>query len=104
LLFYYRDVRYTPPKEGQSLGAVAMTVNKDNATEASGSWENWSFTYHMNGRLSLASIDGKQIDKKAQVDLEKRFSLEKCTIDQLHEIEGQDKAAKDLGAKVPTSE
>ncbi len=104
LLFYYRDVRYNPPKDGQSLGAVSMAVNKNDATEASDSWESWSFTYHMNGRLSLASIDGSRIDKKTQAELDIRFSLEKCTIDQLHEIEGQEENKLDSGVTVPTSE
>lgn len=104
LLFHYRDVLYKAPAKGQSNGLLSMMVNMQKATGDGKDWEKWSFTYHMNGRLSLASIDGNEIDKAAQAELSRRFSLEKCTIDQLHEIEGQNKAANEPGVTVPASE
>lgn len=113
LLFFYHDVKYIAPAEGESKGMVSLAVSKNTDGKDNAASETWSFTYHMNGRLSLAAIDGKQIDKTVQTELSKTYSLEKCSKDQLYQIEGQETKeqgketadnASSEAANVPVSE
>lgn len=105
-LFHYRNARYTPPQAEQSTGTLLVEINqisKDMAPSKENAlpdWQEWTFAYHMNTRLTLISQNGKQIDKAAEAKLYKRFSLEKCTQDPLYEIEGQAKKS----AKAPVSD
>jgi hypothetical protein len=99
LLFHYKKPAYVAPTEGQSKGLLSLEVNKSSKEQSAPGWETWVFTYHMNSRLSLHSIDGKVIDKAAQRELAKRFSLEKCTTDQLYAIEGKRSAGTENEGK-----
>lgn len=94
-LFFYKDVSYSQPKEGESRGRVSFLGNLSAPKKANADtgdemvkedWQEWVFDYHMNSRLTITRKAGAPVDKVNNPEDYKVYSLEKCSDGPLQQI------------------